>query len=484
MSGGLNSRIRSGVIWSLVQNWGVRLGGLLVFMLLARILSPGQMGLFAAATTVIAFCALFVDSGLSEAIVQTPEVTPRQLGSVFVVNLVLAVAVVIGIWFSAPLLADYFDLPELVAILRISVFTVLLNALSFSQTAMFRRTFMYKRLALFTLAATVISGVVAVGLALTGFGVWSLVAQALLVAATTAALLWLNPAWSFSWQFDYSSIEGLLSYGVKRLLTALMDFANTRFIELFFASLFGAATLGLYVVGARVYQILMQVLCSSILDIAHNAFSRLAANTQELREAYYSALGLASATSMPVFFLLSMVATELVIGMFGQQWSQAGGVMVPLLLLGGIQVLQFFNGILYNALGRPGIGLVFMVGKTVITMGTLYLVRHLSFEEVVWAYFGSQIVTAPISFYVAKRVVGISFRRVARQVWPFLAATGIAMASMHAVRAPAATGIALVDMALLLAVGGGVFAMTAFMLARERVMDIVRMLRQRRVEPI
>src|SRR5690606_32071673 len=139
-----------------------------------------------------------------------------------------------------------------------------------------------------------------------------------------------SPAWRLSWQFDYGAIRGLVSYGFKRLLTALMDFANTRLIELLFASLFGAATLGLYFVGARVYQILMQVLCSSVLDIAHNAFSRLAEDTEKLKEAYYSALGLASATSMPIFFLLSVVAFELVVGLFGAQWGGAAEVMVPL----------------------------------------------------------------------------------------------------------------------------------------------------------
>ncbi|MFN6985673.1 MAG: oligosaccharide flippase family protein [Rhizobium oryzihabitans] len=88
----------------------------------------------------------------------------------------------------------------------------------------------------------------------------------------------------------------------------------------------------------------MQILCSSILDIAHNAFSRLAHEPEKLREAYYSSLGLAAATSMPIFFLLSMVSTELIVGFFGTQWKDAGDVLRPLLILGGIQVLQFFNG--------------------------------------------------------------------------------------------------------------------------------------------
>lgn len=482
MSSSFGHKVRQGVIWSLIQNWGLRLGGLIVFMVLARILSPADMGLFAAATTVVAFCALFVDSGLSEAVVQTREISSRQLSTVFVINLALAACVLMGVWWSAPWLATYFSLPDLTSILRVSVFTVVLNALSFSQTAMFRRAFKYKRLAVVTLGATALSGVIAVAMALADWGAWSLVAQALITAGYTTAMLWRQPEWKFAWGFDFHAIRGLLSYGTKRLLTALMDFANTRFIELFFASVFGAATLGLYVVGARVYQVLMQVLSSAVLDIAHNAFSRLAHEPEKLKEAYYSAMGLAAATSMPIFFILSMVSTEMVVGVFGQQWHEAGAVLVPLLVLGGVQVLQFFNGIVYNALGRPGIGLAFMVGKTVVTMLALFLAKDLSFKQVVWAYFASQIVTTPASFMVAKRVIGISYRRIAQQVWPFALATLAAMGAMEGLRHAASTGMPLADMAVLLCLGGLVFVAVVMTLARQRVFQLVQMLRKRQVD--
>lgn len=476
------SKVRSGVIWSLIQNWGSRVGGLLVFMLLARLLSPTEMGIFAAATTVIAFCALFVDSGLSEAVVQTRDISQKQISSVFVLNLLLSIAVLTAIWFSAPAIAKYLNLGELTSILRISAFTLIFNALAFSQMAVLRRGFQYKQLALITLGGTFISGMVAIGMALLGWGVWSLVAQSLIAACYTAIALWTKPAWPLSFAFEFGSVTNLVSYGFKRLLTALMDFSNTRFIELFFAATFGAATLGLYAVGARVYQILMQILCSSILDIAHNAFSRLAHEPEKLREAYYSSLGLAAATSMPIFFLLSMISTELIVVVFGNQWKEAGDVLRPLLILGGIQVLQFFNGIVYNAIGRPGIGLAFMVGKTIITMATLYTAKDLPFEQVVWAYFASQIVTTPISFWVAKHVVGISFRRIARELWPFVLSMGISLITIECVRQHLVLGMPLADMIMLLLSGSASFALMLVATARQRVFKIIQMLRLRQVE--
>lgn len=480
MTSSFAQKVRLGVIWSLIQNWGLRLGGLIVFMILARILSPHEMGLFAAATTVIAFCALFVDSGLSEAVVQTRDISPRQLSSVFVLNLATAVALVVGLWAGAEWLAAYFVLPELTWILRISSLSILFSAFTFSQMAMFRRAFEYKRLAAITLGATVVAGAAAILMALNGFGVWSLVAQTLLSAVYTASMLWWRPQWKLAWGFEWASVRGLASYGVQRLLTSLMDFANTRFIELFLAAVYGASTLGLYVVGARVYQALMQVLCSAILDIAHNAFSRLADDVPKMREAYYKAMEMAAAFSMPVFIILAALAPELNLALFGSKWVGAEAVLVPLLVLGGVQVLQFFNGVLYNAMGRPGIGLQFMVGKTLVTMAALYFARELRFADVLWVYFISQIAVAPVSFYVAKRVVGVSYRRLLHSVWPFVLAALAAVGGVWSVRHVMPTDwLPLVRLMVLSAAGVGLYLATVFLVARPRAMSMLMSIRRR-----
>lgn len=479
MTSSFAQKVRLGVIWSLIQNWGLRLGGLIVFMILARILSPQEMGLFAAATTVIAFCALFVDSGLSEAVVQTREITPKQLSSVFVLNLVTALLLVAGLWGGAEWLAAYFKLPELTWILRVSSLSILLSAFTFSQMAMFRRAFEYKRLAAVTLGSTVVAGAAAIFMALGGFGVWSLVVQTLLSAAYTAGMLWWRPQWKLAWGFEWRGVRGLAAYGVQRLLTSLMDFANTRFIELFFAAVYGAATLGLYVVGARIYQSLMQVLCSAILDIAHNAFSRLADDVPRMREAYYMSMGLAAATSMPVFLLLAAVSDELTLAVFGAKWAQAQAVVLPLLILGGVQVLQFFNGVLANALGRPGLGVGLAIGKTIATMGTLYLSRELPFDQMLWAYFVSQLVMTPASFWMARKIVDVSFRRIARQVLPFLFAVLVGHTLVVLVR-PWLTGLPVaLQLVCLLAVAGLSYVFVVLLIARPLVRELLDAFRNR-----
>lgn len=481
MTSSFRQKVRSGLIWSLVQNWGLRFGGLFVLMVLARILTPAEMGLFAAATTVVAFCALFVESGLSEAVVQQAEVTPRQLNSIFLLNLGLAALAVLSLWLSAPLIANYMKLPELIWILRISSLSILISAACFCQTAMYRRKFEYRTLAMASLAATAVSGVLAVSLAYLGLGVWSLVAQVLASATVTALILWRTPQWALSAGHDFSGTKKLLSYGTQRLLTTLMDFANTRFIELFFATALGASALGLYVVGVRIYQALMQTLCSAILDIAHNAFSRLAHDRAALQKAYYTAMSISAAIAVPIFCISAAVADELTFVVFGAKWSGAADVLQPMLLLGAVQVLQYYNGIVYNAMGRPGIGLAFITAKTIITLGTLYAVRDEQLKTVVHIFVLSQLIITPFSFYVAKIVIGITMKNIHLQIWPFVCASAASFIAIHYTRTHLHSDLPMLIKLLTLTMAGGLtYIALTLILARQKAREVIAAFRKSR----
>lgn len=478
--GTFSEKVRSGVIWSLVQNWGMRFGGLLVFTLLARVLSPSELGIFAAATTVIAFCGLFVESGLSEAVVQRATVNKTQLNTVFLLNLGLALLAVCVIWVSAPAISRGMNIEGLDMILRVGSLSIIIGAVGFVQSAMHRRAFDYRYLATVTLLATVIAGLVAVAMAVYGGGAWSLVVQSLLFATVMTALLWWRPKWMPGRGFDLAGVKGLVSYGGQRLLATLLDFANTRVIEIFFAATLGPAALGLYVAGARIYQALMQILSSAVLDIAHNAFSRLASDPVRLREAYYRSISISAAVAVPAFVVPAAVSSEIVEVVFGAKWVGVGDVLAPLLLLGAIQVLQFYNGVLYNAIGRPGVSLKFMIGKTIITLSVLFFSRDFPLPIVVNVFVWSQVLIAPVSFYVAKRVINISFERVAQAAWVFIMASALAYVAIESAKSIPLTSVGpLVRLLFLLSIGAVVYFSTLVVVGRRDLRNVVEVFRGR-----
>jgi O-antigen/teichoic acid export membrane protein len=481
MSEDLRRKVLSGLLWTVIQNCGGKVITLVLFSILARLLDPHEFGVFASAMAVLGFVALFVEQGLSEAIVQRPVVTPRLLNTAFVVNLALALLVFTLLWFASPLIAKNMDILELTGILRAASLSILVSALAFSQQAMQRRNFHYRWLAICAFSSTLVSGIMGTILALTGHGAWSLVAQSVIAAAIYAALLWIRSQWAFSFEFDFAGVRSLFGYGMNMLGQHISYFGNTRYIEIFLATTFGVSALGSYLVGVKIYQALMQALSSSILEVAYSGFSRVAHDRAAIVRAYFKAITLTSAVAVPIFVLLACVAPEVTVVFFGEKWRQSADIMRPMALLGAGEVLEFYNGTVYNALGRPFIGFLFNAFKTLIILTTLWLSRHVVFATIIWWYIFGQLLSMPPSFIFARKLIGISFRSIASRIWPFLAGCVVASAVISMLRANALLSEwhPIYRLFVLSSVGTLTYLGFVGLAAREQVHEMVTMLKGR-----
>lgn len=479
----LRQKVLSGLAWSALQGAGVKLSGLLLFMLITRLVAPEELGLFSAAATVMGFITLFIDQGLSEAVVQRQQITAQQVNSVFLINLGISIVLVLLLWLVAPHIASHFKLPGLTDVLRVSSLGILIGAICFSQWAMQRRNFQYRWLAITAIASSLGAGLLALGMANQGMGVWALVAQGVAGTTITAVLLWSVPQWRFSFEFDFQGVGAMVRYGLNRLGANLLDYANTRYIDFFIVGMLGPAALGLYSVGVRIQQALMQTLSAAILDVAHNSFSRMAHDRPALIEAYYKAVTVTAAVAVPPFVLSAALAPEAIQVLFGRPYAESAAVLGPLSLLGAVQVVQFYNGTIFNALGRPSIGLAFLVLKTILTLLALWAAQDRDLAGLVMAYVFAQLATTPASFYLVQRLVGISMVRTFQHVWRFVAINAAVwwlIAYLRPVLEQHNLSVMVQGLALgLVAVAAYAAGMTLF--ARHQVAGIVALLRKRQI---
>lgn len=417
----LRANVRAGLIWSAMQSWGGRLAVLGLFMVVARMLAPEDIGLFAMASAMMYLLAMLTDQGLVEAVVQRAEVTPEQMNTVFFFNMGLALLLMTGVWIAAPWLAVWFKAPQGADLLRVLAVALPLSAANLGQIAMKKRGFEYRWLALTNLASTVGGCLLALALILGGAGVWGLVVQWVVSTGLLTLMFWTRPGWRFSRQIDLAGTLPLFRYGLSRISSAIIDFANTRYIEFFLVATLGPAVLAVYAVGVRIQQAMMQALSGTAYEIAHNGFSRLADDRPALLGAYYKSLVATTALIVPMFCLIAAVAAPLTSVLFGTRWLDSANVTRIVCVLGAIQLLQLYNGTLLNAIGRPSVNLHLMISKLVLTVMSFELVRGDGFQALLSAYFISQVAIAPVSFFAVRRLVGVSLHEVYRQLWPFVA---------------------------------------------------------------
>lgn len=431
--GGLGAQVRAGLLWTLVRNWGNRVITLGVFVILARLLAPEELGAFAAAVAVLALVDLFVEQGFGDAIVQRRELGPAQLNAALFVNVGIALVAYAALFLAAPWVAQRTGGPQVATILQVAGLALPLNALAVGQQALARRRFEYRWLAARTLVATALGGIAAVGGALLGFGAWALVAQYLVFATVQTLLLWLRPGWKPGLAADWQALPGLLRYSASVLGTRLLEYGNSRFIEVFLAASLGTAALGIYLVGARVHQTMIYMLGSSVLDVALAGLSRLAHEPPKLREALLRGLELAAALAAPAFVVAAIVAPDLIAVAFGPTWHEAGPLLRALALLGALQVVQFIHGSAWNAVGRPQVTMAVNGLRAAVAVGTLLATRGQPLERTVLAFAIGQAACLPVVFWVSRRVLGLSLRAAARRLAPFagsaalVAVAGIAL---------------------------------------------------------
>ncbi|HEY8607981.1 MAG TPA: oligosaccharide flippase family protein [Noviherbaspirillum sp.] len=426
--------ILSSVLWSLCRSWGGRLAGFVIYFQLVRVLTPEEMGLFSAAFAVFVFFEIFVDHGMVQAVVQRPAVDPPLLTAVLLVNVVAALLLAGCLWLLADRIEALVGMHGLAEVLQVGCLTLLISSAGFTQEAMARRTFQFRRLALRTVVSTVAGGFVGVYLAATGHGVWALVTQMLLSAAINTLIVWCRPAWNPFVRPDFTPAAALAGFGAQVTGMRLVEFGAGRGTELLIGALLGAPALGLFAVGTKLHYIFVQLLGLALSDVAQAGFARLAADPVRLREAYLSSVAAVALVSTPAWIVLSAAAPEAADIAFGPRWSAAAQVLAPFALLGALQVLQKFDTAALTALGRPSLSLLLSAARAAAALFSAWAFHGKGLQVVAHAVVVSQLLVTPLNLWLLRKALGLRASSWMQQLWRPVLAAAAAWWAMQAYR--------------------------------------------------
>lgn len=447
-----------GVAWSAVQNWGSRVISFLVFPILAHKLSPEAFGLVALAGVYIALLEVFADESYGTAIEQRASLEAPHLDSTFWFflgsGLILAT---LSIALAKPI-AAFFKNDELAPILRWLSLSYVLTCLSGVQTSLLRRDLRMRALALRSLLATAAGGLVGIGMAFGGWGVWSLVGQQLAAGAVGVVVLWASSPWRPQWRFSWPHFRQVGSIGLPVMGARVLDFFNRRFDSLLIGRFLGAAALGYYNVAYRLLLLLTQLLTGSATQVAMPAFAKVQSEPARVRGAYYGAVRLTSLVAFPVFFAVLVLAPEIVRLIFGPGWGESEPVVRILALVGVLHSVQYYNASVMVAMGRARqrLGLL-AVHATVNTVGFLLAVRH-GITAVAAVYAVRGYLLAPMDLYYVRRLIDLEYLELLRQLAPALTcSTAMAAALLVARHALPPSAPPLIVLPVAVVVGGLVY---------------------------
>ncbi len=418
---GLRSKTLSGLLWRFAERCGAQGVGFVVSVVLARLLAPEDYGKIAMVTVFMTLGQTFAESGLGSALIQKKDADDLDFSTVFFANLALGCAVYGLLFFTAPLVAAFYEKPELAPVVRVLGFSVILSSLKNVQQAYVSRQMLFRRFFFATLGGTAVSAAVGIAMAARGFGVWALVTQQLVNAAADTLLLWLTVGWGPKRTFSLRRLRALYAFGGRLLVSALVNTLYIDIRQLIIGKLYDASALAYYNRGQSLPSFAAANINSSLDSVLLPVMARAQDDPERLRAVTRRAIRCAAFLLWPVMLGLAAAAEPLVRLLLTEKWSFCVPYLRIFCVVYALQPVQTANLNAVKALGRSDLFLRLELVKKSLGLGILLLcVRH-GVMAIAASSLAAALLAHLLNSYPNKRLLGYGYLAQLRDILPYAA---------------------------------------------------------------
>ncbi|TWU37657.1 Lipopolysaccharide biosynthesis protein WzxC [Novipirellula aureliae] len=416
----MQARTISGVLWNFGEQLAGRGIGIAVQLLLARLLVPEDYGLVAMMAVFIAVGNSLMDSGFTQALIRLPDAKQVDFNTAFYSNLCLGLLSYALLFVSAPLVANFYDEPRLVLLIRIASLSILIGSFQVVQLSHLAREINFRLKVWITLPSGIVAGLLAVILAALGFGVWALVAQTIIASLLKLILLWSFQKWRPTLSFSRNSFKTLYSFGCKLFASSLLDTIFNNVYVIVIAKMFSTPLAGLYFFADRLQRLVIQQLFMSITTVTYPALAMVQDDNQRLKMAYRKILLTTSFVVFPVLMLMAALAEPLFEFLLEEKWLPAAPMLRLMCVAALFYPLSSLNLNILKVKGRSDLFLgLEIIKKILISVVLLVSVRYGITGILYGRIFTACLAFAPNSYYSIE-LLGYSLREQIRDVFPSL----------------------------------------------------------------
>lgn len=415
-----NSKVVKNFLWRLAERCGAQVVTLLVSIVLARLLSPEDFGTVSLVMVFTTILQVFVDSGLGTALIQKKDADDLDFSSVFYFNFAVCLVLYIGMFFSAPYIARFYQDESLTAIIRVISLTIVISGVKGIQQSYVSRNMMFKRFFFSTLGGTIFSAFLGIGMAYFGFGVWAIVAQQLSNTAIDTLILWLTVKWRPKKMFSWSRLKGLLSYGWKLLASSLLDTVYNNLRNLIIGKFYTSADLAYYNQGDKFPKVIVTNINSSIDSVLLPTMSGEQDNRVRVKSMTRRAIKTSTYIMAPLMMGLLFCAEPVVRLVLTEKWLPC----VPYLQIFCFTYLFWpihtanLNAI--KSMGRSDLFLKLEIIKKMVGLVLLLLTMRISVMAMAYSLIVSGILSQIINSWPNWKLLDYSYFEQLRDIFPSL----------------------------------------------------------------
>jgi O-antigen/teichoic acid export membrane protein len=354
--------VQGGVLTVLSQSFAMVLQ-IGTTVILARLLAPSDYGLQSMVFTLTTFLALFKDAGLSVASIQREELTTEQISTLFWINVAVGIFLTLVVAAAAPILAAFYKEPRLLWITVASAPIFFFNSLVIQHGALLSRAMRFGTTVKIEMLAATAGAIVAIVMAVKGFGYWALICQNICVPFLCVIAVWIAMPWVPGKPHWTPELRSMLRFGGTVTLNGVVVYIAYNTEKILLGRYWGAASLGVYTRGYQLATLPVQQLINAVHVVAFSVLSRMQGEAKRLERAYLKSLSIIVALTVPVVICSALFAKEIVLIVLGPKW------------LGAVPVLRFLAPtVLFFALINPFSWFLRATGRVRRSLNTAFLI--------------------------------------------------------------------------------------------------------------
>ncbi len=413
-----NKKILTSFIWRFMERTGAQGVSFVVSIILARLLDPTVYGTIALVTVFTTIMQVFIDSGMGIALVQKKDADDIDFSTVFYFNIFMCSVLYIGMFFAAPLIASFYEMPELTEIVRVISLTLLVSGIRNVQQSYVTRNMMFKRFFYSTLGSTIGGAVLGVVMAMSGFGVWALVGQKLFSNIASTVILWFTVKWRPKLVFSFARLKKLFSFGWKILVSSLMETIYQDIRQLIIGKMYTADDLAFYNKGQQFPQIIVSNINSSIDSVLLPTMSSEQDNKDNVRAMTRRAIKTSTYIMMPMMMGLAMCAEPVVEILLTEKWLPCVFYLRIFCFTMAFYPIHTANLNAIKAMGRSDLFLKLEIIKKIVGMSALLITMWISVEAMAYSLLITTILSQIINSFPNKKLLDYSYINQIKDMMP------------------------------------------------------------------
>lgn len=420
----LKDKTAKGLFWGGLSNGLLQFLNLFFGVFLARILTPADYGMIGMLTIFSLIAGSLQESGFIAALANKKEVVHKDYNAVFWFSTGLSFYLYIILFFCAPLIADFYHVPELTALSRYSFLGFFIASLGTAQSAFLFRNLMVKQKAMSSVIALIFSGIVGVLLASLGFAYWGIATQNLVYVATVTVCYWCFSSWRPTFHLDFTPLKGMLSFSSKLLLTNIFGHINNNLFSVILGKFYSETEVG-YFGQANKWNMMGHSLITGMVNgVAQPVLAQVSDDKERQSRVFRKMLRFTAFISFPAMFGLSLVAPELITIAITDKWAASAEILRLLCISGAfIPIITLYSNLLISK-GKSNVYMWNTICLGMTQLLVMLLLYPYGIHTMVLVYVLINIVWLLVWHYFVWREIRLRLFQALKDIMPFAIISG------------------------------------------------------------